>query len=111
MHGHLDVVKLIASISTPLELEEEDSCGSTPLMDACRSGHLNIIKFLIDVIGIDPNKQNKNGVGLLHVAAEANQEYVVKTLAEDYHMNVNSPSHLFSFTPLHWASRVRHGIA
>jgi len=105
MHGHLDAVKVLANESSQKQVGEEDNCGSSPLMDACRCGRQRIAEFFIDEIGVSPKLLNKNGVGLLHVSAEANQQEMTELLVKRYKLDINQPSELLSFTPLHWASR------
>ncbi|CAL8100952.1 unnamed protein product [Orchesella dallaii] len=105
MHGHLEVLKLLVAGCSSLELNEEDNCGTTPLMEACRFGFMEIIEYLIVEVGIDPQAVNKNGVGLLHVAAEANQGDVIKVLVNKYQVDINAASEQLLMTPLHWAAR------
>jgi len=105
MHGHLDVVKLLTAESSQQSVGEEDNCGSSPLMDACRCGFMRIAEFFIDEVGISSKTLNKNGVGLLHVSAEANQPEIVEVLVKRYQIDINQRSELLSFTPLHWAAR------
>lgn len=107
MHGHLDTVKILTRGSSQQMLNEEDNCGSTPLMDACRFGFPDIAQFLIDECSVNPSSVNKNGVGLLHVSAEADQSEMIRVLVEKYKLDLNLQSHLLSFTPLHWAARVK----
>jgi ankyrin repeat protein len=47
MFGRWDVVSLLLA-KCEYPADQGDSCGSTPLMDALRSGHVNVAKILID---------------------------------------------------------------
>lgn len=114
LHGHLNCVKLIAlgvkgqGQQSWSKVNEEDTSGATPLLDACRCGFIEIAEYLIDNCGIDPGILNSNGVGVLHVAAEANQGEMIEFLVGKFknRLDVNEPSKLLNFTALHWASRV-----
>jgi len=109
MHGHLGVIKVIAELSTPEEMNEEDHCGMTPLMDACRFGHVPVIHYLVKAASADLNKFNKSGQNCLHIAAEAGRSSVVQDLVENFRMDVNLPSALpLQLTALHWTAKEGH---
>ena len=57
LHGHLDIVKLLLENINELTndsnknnfmLNQRDSCGLTPFMDAVLGDHLEILKYLMD---------------------------------------------------------------
>ena len=48
LHGHLDVVNVLLQ-KGHYTCDVMDSCGSTPLMDALRSGHIDIAELLISL--------------------------------------------------------------
>ena len=80
----------------------KDSCGSTPLMDAIRGGHLECIKKLIKV-GESLFDTDSFGRNSLHCAAHANQAEVVKMLLTEFEVSADSLSE-GGMTPLHWAA-------
>jgi ankyrin repeat protein len=54
LHGHLRIVKLLLEKSDKLDskmsdkmLNEKDSCGITPFMDALLADHVEIVEYLI----------------------------------------------------------------
>lgn len=110
MHGHLEVTKLLIEHSSEENIKEADHCGTTPLMDACRCGFLDIVHLFVTRKGgseEDLFVQNKTGQNCLHVAAETGQSRMVQELVTKYGMNVNFPTDRFGkLTALHWAAKV-----
>ena len=47
LHGHCSVVEFMLS-SCNYGNDIQDCCGTTPLMDAIRAGHVDIAKILIN---------------------------------------------------------------
>ena len=78
---------------TCCSLNVRDGCGSTPLMDAVRSGDLKTIKLCWNDNDFD-NKATTNSLGmnLLHIASEADQPEVVKYLVNELHFDLNEQS-------------------
>lgn len=64
-----------------------EKCGHTPLMDAAKAGNLEMVKFLIEVMGCDPLTDTNRL--LLHVAVEAGHLCVVKYLLEEKNCDKN----------------------
>jgi len=107
MHGHKEVVTLLLTQEPALfNINDEDQCGTTPLMDAARFGFTTLVKLLIDHFGADLASVNKLGMNCLHIASEAGQTEIIELLVTKYAMDVNRTSSLSGLTPLHWAVKV-----
>lgn len=82
--GHLEALDVLLSypLSFPLDVNKADELETTPLYQACDSGHFNIVKSLIekrdDEILLD--KPTKQGNTPLHVAAYNGHAQIVKYL-------------------------------
>ncbi len=86
----------------PFPADEADSCGSTPLMDAVRSGRADCARLLI---GREhrPGATDKMGRNCLHVACHAGRLELVDFLVGEHGMELGSASGN-GMTPLHWAA-------
>lgn len=86
--------------------DARDSCGSTPFLDAVRSGDLQTIQFFIDRDSACLKDRNRIGLGCLHVAAEANQADALLHLFS-YSLDINAKVEVDGMckgqTPLHFA--------
>lgn len=69
LHGHLDVVKLLVATGTYLE-ELKDTCGTTPLMDAIRAGHISIARHLVENNICTIESRDGMGRASIHLAAQ-----------------------------------------
>ena len=102
-------VGLKRAVSNILQSEEIDidaatHMGTTTLIAAAYSGHLDMIKLLMS-LGADPKKSNWYG-SALHCAAEAGQCESIRILL-DSGMNIDLIND-FGRTPLHCATDKRH---
>lgn len=61
LHGCEEVVKQLLSVSS-VNCNAKDSCGTTPIHDAVRSGSLETLKALIST-GTDLTALNNEGYG------------------------------------------------
>ncbi|CAI7670225.1 unnamed protein product [Penicillium pancosmium] len=60
-------------------MNEPDGNGTTPLMQACRNGHIHVAKFLINH-GADVSAHNSLGYTALYMAAEIGSLKLVQLL-------------------------------
>nr|CAB3221754.1 ankyrin repeat domain-containing protein 16-like [Phallusia mammillata] len=106
IHGCTDAVSFLLK-ECQLSYEIIDSCGSLPIMDACRSGSVKTIKILADLCPGAVYKTDKVGRNCLHISAEANKPTSVNYLITELSMPVNLPITLKSIsqgqTALHLA--------
>ena len=66
-----------------LDLKQKDSfSGMNAILFACKSGHIDIIKLLIDINTIDINEKDNDGLNALHHAAKNGHIDVVRLLIE-----------------------------
>ena len=65
--------------------------GVTPLHLACRHGHTQVVRLLVDHGG-DVNLPSRGGVCSLHLAARCGHSHVVELLLDkgDFHMHLSS---------------------
>ena len=105
IHGNLECIKIILNHTRQpiVYLTARDSCGSTPVMDAVRGGHLQVTEYLSQ---IDPESiyaQDSLSRNCLHLAAQNGHQLLVENLISQHGMNVNDDSSPTS--PLHWAAK------
>lgn len=81
-------------------LNAQNSEGFTPLLYASYSGHLDVIKYLVQQ-GVNYQLTTKTGLNPLHVAAQRNM--VLPLIYFKNMIDLNSKDEVNS-TPLHWAS-------
>ena len=63
--------------------------GLTPLHCACRGGHLDIVKYLIDVCKSDPNHSNSSGLTAIDFAQMGGHQEVVAYLRSEHQCNLS----------------------
>jgi len=82
--GGLDTIKsLIQEQSThPLEFNWMGEKNDTPLIVACRNGHVEVIKELFRHTNVDVNEPKRNGYSALAIARENGQIQVMKVIKE-----------------------------
>ena len=73
----MSIAKFLVNNGAPLH--QQDNEGHTPLHEATRWGHQEIIKFFL-VRGSDPNKKDAAGRGSLHIAKANGNTNIVKLL-------------------------------
>lgn len=108
LHGHTALLEILIQ-KCSYNLDVQDTCGNTPLMDAVRAGHLETVKCLINN-GAEVNIYDKLGRNVLHIAAECNQTKVIEYLVTECKMNPRglTTENLFcksGKSPLDWASK------
>ena len=47
LYGHLNALKLLLNYCTDYDINVQDSCGITPLMDAVKGSHLHVTQLLL----------------------------------------------------------------
>ena len=113
LHGvaFLGIAEMVASV---LEMKEwdvnaTDCTGSTPLAWAARGGYEGVVKMLLELEGINPDKADtKFERTPLSWAAENGHEKVVKLLLERDDVNTDRVDNEYGRTPLSWASLRRN---
>ena len=106
-HEHnLDIAKLL--VDNGADVHHRDAqFGQQPLHRACEKGVLEMISFLIDRCGADPNSRDGMGQTCLHYAAEHGHEDACRLLLE----SGAGPSLRVKYeckTPRQWAERGGH---
>ena len=81
--------------------------GLTPLHYASEGGHVNIIRYLIDVLGCEPYTKSYDGALPLHRACFSGQINAIKYYINEHKFNPNIQDQRGS-TPLHYASEGGH---
>ena len=67
--GNLEEAKLMVLDGANVNMTNNDNFGETPLYEASRDGHLEIVKVLIDVCAL-LDTANNNGWTPLYIASE-----------------------------------------
>ncbi|MGB8367281.1 MAG: ankyrin repeat domain-containing protein [Candidatus Babeliales bacterium] len=93
------VEKLIQHV----DLNERYITGDTPLLQAIREGNIAIIRLLLSIANLDPNKQSEIGssplIETLTTAANTSNYIILELLLADKRVDVNKPNK-FGDTPL-----------
>ena len=83
-------------------INKTDIFGNTAILYAAYRGNILIIRSLIEC-GADVNVTSKNGLNVLHMAAQGNNPNIIIYFKIKYNISVLSTD-LQGNTPLHWAS-------
>lgn len=81
LEGDEDGVRRMLAEGTPVDVIDSGRFNATPLQVAARSGHLEIVKLLLDA-GANVNHVDLDGFSPVTDAARAGEWNVVKILAE-----------------------------
>ena len=104
-NNHLDKANILCKNSSGIDHVNEK--GQTLLHQACHCGNLKIVKFLVNEMFLDVNKQDNEGQTPLHLACQNGHFYVVISLVNEFKCNANYFD-ANEFTPLHVASSNGH---
>ena len=83
--GHLDLLELIKN--RPIEFDVKDKNGMTPLLIACETGQLEIVKFFLkncELLKIDVNARDNDGNEMFSHAVLSFNRKVIEELMELY---------------------------
>lgn len=81
LHGCYDVTLFLLD-HCGYSVDVKDSCGSTPFMDAMRSGHVNVAQLLFEKQKSNVNEVDNVGYQALHQAAQAGHTESVQYLVD-----------------------------
>lgn len=73
--GDKNVISYLAE-ELKVDTQTHDGRGNTALHYAARSGHVHLIKPLVEKYGINPNAENHDGLTPIAIAIEAERTYV-----------------------------------
>ena len=82
------VVNLVTERRAPTSEQDEES-GLTPLVAACKAGHIEVVKYLIERESVDPEQAARDGTTPLHAAARGGHVEMVKYLIEEKRVNTD----------------------
>lgn len=105
LHGHETIVEILLSVESAYY--PPDSCGSTPFMDAIRSGFVQIARRLFKDDLKCCNARDQMGRSAIHFAAQAGNTESIDFLLDECRININCESGDLS-RPLHFAAREGH---
>ena len=77
--GASEIVKLIAEVAPAAVERPKRTTGASPLIAACRSGHLDTVLTLIE-LGASPSARAADGSDSLYVAAQGNHVKILDHL-------------------------------
>ena len=79
--GHVNLLKMYLKQGQFLgQINQKNFLGQTPFFNACRYGHVDIVKILIEVNEVDINLARVDGKTPLLIAIDCGHLDVVKTL-------------------------------
>lgn len=84
----MEVVKYL--IDKGGNIHAADNDGDTASIHAARSGHLGVVKHLVEMCGADIHANNSEGNTALHSAAYEGHTDVVKYLVEEREADVHA---------------------
>ena len=96
MHGNLSTVKKLIQAGD-LKPDIVDCCGNTPLLDALRMGHKEIVKILVYKQSSNIHFKDNLGRSSLHLAAEANQNSIIEMLLNEFNFDIEDKSNKGKF--------------
>jgi len=65
--------------------------GQTPLFAACGKGHVGVVKYLLSLKGIDPNKPANDGATPFFMSCQEGHKEVVSVMLADQRIDLNKP--------------------
>lgn len=92
LNGDLDVVTFMLSTFKNIDINNPNTDGNVPLIQAAKKGHFELIQYLTSFPQIDINYQNLGGICALHVAALRGHFNIVKFLCSLPNIELNSES-------------------
>ena len=99
--GSLEIVKYLIQEQ---EFDREGAnVGNTPLHLACAHNSINVVKFLIEEMGVNTSCQSMDGNSSVHTAVQKGSLDVVKYLLEGKHCDFNCYNN-DGYNPLHYAA-------
>ena len=99
------IIEVVASlIKMGYDINSGDFGGHTSLAWAAHNGHEDVVKMLLELEQVDPNKANAKGRTPLSHAAENGHDGVVKILVGREEVKPNRPDD-DGLTPLAWAAQ------
>eukprot|EP00981_Chlorochromonas_danica_P010271 scaffold3072_cov125-Ochromonas_danica.AAC.2 len=102
--GDAEIVRLLL-LHPEIAVNTVDSkFGFTPLILACLTGHVVVVKILLADSRVDVYKEAKNANTSLHLACSGGHVEVVKILLEDSRVDVNKKNK-DGDSPLHYACK------
>ncbi|ORX42663.1 ankyrin [Piromyces finnis] len=81
--GNENIVKYLIKNGVDPKIKNEDGRISLHFACGAEKENVNLVKYLIEDIGLDINTQNKDGCTPLHYACEQGNENIVKYLIEN----------------------------
>jgi len=84
------------------KINAQDAHGKTAMHEACRWGHLEVVKYLVSK-NADPKLTTKEGTTVLHLAALNGHDLLVEYLVKELKLNINAQDK-FGDSPLMTAS-------
>ena len=100
------IKKILNDPDTTMDIDNENSDGSTSLILATVMGHENIVKYLLKQGALTEIETN-TGANALHFGVILNHTNIVKTLIK-YNANIDKEHKFAKSTPLHFAVEMGH---
>ena len=102
------LIKTAKAGITPSAYDTIDNEGKSPLHIACRYGHINIVRMLVEIYGCSPSAVDITGSTPFHDACYYDQvlivDYIIHTFSDpvDFLMSIDSKGN----TPFHKANQL-----
>lgn len=88
-------------------LAHRDNSGRNILLDAAVAQNIQLLQFLLDTAGADPNDSDSLGRNMIHHAAMMGHSHLLQLLS-GFKVDWNSPDAWDAWTPLMHAARQGH---
>ncbi|KAH6916923.1 hypothetical protein BKA70DRAFT_1417707 [Coprinopsis sp. MPI-PUGE-AT-0042] len=92
--GDLEQVRALLAEATPIDVEIKDHTGSTPLIEAVKNGHVEVVRALLDK-GADPQNASSQGrpdqyttdPAILELLNTVQANFSAPNFPQNHHMN------------------------
>ena len=106
--GHQHILEYLVKQGASLTLADKTDFCLTPFHWACRTGHLSLVKWMIETQGVDPDYCEPGTQSAISQAAIGNQQDVLEYLIDKGASLILPDKTPFHTTPLDWACQQYH---
>lgn len=105
-----DIMSVEVFLFRRFEINARNGLGNTPLIEAAQGGHLEVVRKLLSVPGVDVNARNKDNETALMWAAAKGYQDVVRELLQIPGIDVSIRDTQYKRNALDWAQQNGHSV-